>query len=322
MIDFSIIIPTYNRRDRLLNQIRLIYSQPQSKQISVVILDNHSDYDVEATLNAEFNEDQISNTKVIKYKTNIGGALNISMPFFFCETKWLWILSDDDRIEPDSLETIFSDIEKHPDIGIIKYSYSGYINTHFEDEIYSSMEELVGESGKKKQTAFLLISNAIYNLDVLGPFRGKIVQYSYNNIGALLPICYMLDAKAGKLLVRNKIILEYLVNDPGSGWNSFDLFVACGTFFDYPFNSSGKVLKKFWGGGPVPFNKFMKVIAEKGLYKDKIKCQMAFYKVWPYYLDVNCLKKLAYCFVFVIYKYTGIEISNTIYSLIKRKKSH
>ena len=49
----SIVIPTYNRKDRLIRQLRSIYNQRESSLVDIVICDNHSDYDVEAAIRSE-----------------------------------------------------------------------------------------------------------------------------------------------------------------------------------------------------------------------------------------------------------------------------
>lgn len=304
MLNFSIYIPTFNRREKLLATLQSIFCQDEAGDVQIVLLDNHSDYDVEEVVKNAYPQ---RNIKIIKYLCNIGGALNINMPFFFCETKWLWILSDDDVVKNHSLKTIFKDIEEHPDAGVLKYSFDGYISAHNEDEEYFSLEDLAGETGKKKPTGLMLCSNAVYNLEILEPFRGEIIKYAYNNIGAYLPICYMLDAGAGRLLVRKESIIRYMESDISTSWNSFQLYLASGTFFDYPFKSSGKVLKKLWDAGPVPPKDFIKQIEKRSLYKDKFKCQIAFDKVYPYYLSGFCKRKV-FKIAFYFYKLTGYNI--------------
>lgn len=308
MKDFSIIIPTYNRKKSLVKALRSIFVQPQSKEIHIVLLDNGSNYDVNEALTQSFSESELANVELISYPVNIGGPLNICMPFFYCKTKWLWIMSDDDEANSDSLEIIFDDIEKYPETGIFKYSFTGYINTQYKDEVYSSMEEVVGMTGKPKQTAFMLCSNGVYNMDVLQPYRGDIIRYAYNNIGAFNPICIMLDEHAGSLMTRSKSILDYKRGEAGTGWSGFRLYMECGTFLDYPFKCSGRVLMEFWGGGPVVFWDFMHELKKRDLRKDKIKCQLAFNKAYVTYYNVNWLKKLAFRTIFYVYKYTGVNL--------------
>lgn len=317
MKDFSIIIPTYNRKKSLVKAIRAILVQPQSKDVHIVLLDNGSNYNVDEALKQNFSESELANIELISYPVNIGASLNICMPFFYCKTKWLWILSDDDEANPDSLQIIFDDIEKYPDTGIFKYSFTGYINTQYEDEVYSSLEEVVGMTGKPKQTAFMLCSNGVYNLDVLQPYRGDIIRYAYNNIGAYNPICIMLDEHAGTLMTRSKSILDYKRPEAGTGWSSFRLYMEVGSFLDYPFKCSGKVLMELWGGGPIPFWDFMHELKVRNLHKDKVKCQLAFDKVFVTYYKKNWLKKLAFSSVFYIYKYSGM---NLMEGLWRKKK--
>lgn len=308
MLDFSIVIPTYNRKERLLNTLKRVFNQPQSSDIYIQILNNHSNYNVKEAILEQFGTEITKNLEVVDYPVNIGGSLNICMPFFYCKTKWMWVLSDDDEITLDALEIVLKDIDKHPDVGVIKYSYTGYIHLTYVDEVYDSMEDVCGIYGKPKQTSFMLCSNSVYNLSVLEPFRGQIIAFAYNNIGAFNPICYMLDAKAGRLMLSSKVILDYKENETGKGWDSFNLYTEVGTFFDYPFKCSGHILKEFWGNGPVPPKHFFELMENKKLHKDKVKCQLAFDKVYPYMLSLSYPKKIAFKAFFYIYKWSGLNI--------------
>lgn len=308
MLDFSIVIPTYNRKERLLNTLKRVFNQPQSSDIYIQILNNHSNYNVNEAIMEQFGTEITKNLEVVDYPVNIGGSLNICMPFFYCKTKWMWELSDDDEVMEDSLYTILNDIESYPETGIFKYSYTGYISYKYTDECYNSLDDVIGKNGKKKQTAFMLCSNAVYNMDVLEPYRGRIIQYSYNNIGAYNPICFMLDDKSGILRTRSKAIIHYKENNPGSGWNSLNLYLMCNTFFDYPFKTSGEVLKEFWEDGPVPFRDFMRLISERNLCEDKIKCQLTYDKVRITYLKISRIRILVYWLIFKLYKFTSFNI--------------
>ena len=307
--NFSIFIPTYNRQERLIRELRSILIQKESEEIEIVLLDNHSNYDVNKAINDAFPDREI---KVISYPINIGGALNINMPFFYCKTKWLWILSDDDEVKKDSLKTIFEDIDNNPNIGVFKYSFDGFFNASYKDELYYSLEDLAGLTGKSTLSGLVWCSNAVYNMDVLSPFRGDIVRFAYNNIGAYLPVYYMLDSKAGVLFSREKNIISYVKGEEGNGtgWNSLDLYLESGTFFDYQFKASGKLLRELWGNGLVPFQDFMKQLENRNLHKDKIKCQLYFDKVFPYYLKRNFIERCCIRLIFYIYKFFGLNLAN------------
>ena len=83
MQKLSIVIPTYNRREKLLRQLHAIFGQPESKDIDVTVLDNHSDYDCDESVYADFPKESYPNLRVITHPYNIGGNMNISLCFYY-----------------------------------------------------------------------------------------------------------------------------------------------------------------------------------------------------------------------------------------------
>ena len=317
-MDLSIIIPTYNRRQRLLNNLHSIYNQLLSKEIKIVILNNASNYDVERAIKDEFSNEDIANLKVINHKYNIGGALNIALPFYFCETKWLWILGDDDESRPDSLEIIKDDIENRSEYSIFKYSFWG--EDHYNNEILSNMRDAVDYQHKTKNLwSIVYCSNAIYEMDRIRPYVGTIMDYAYSSVAAVEPIFLLLDNEDGKVILRDKRIVNYIFPETGTCWNGLKLALRTQALWDFPFKAKGETLKQLWALDN--FQHFIDSISLPEIISDKVRCKVYFRKTFSVMcVGTNPLLKIIYKIQFYILLYFHYDI-HRLFNRRKDKKN-
>lgn len=224
MKSLTIVIPTYNRKERLLQQLRSILSQPLSNTVDVLICDNCSNYDVEGEIRREFPNN--NNVLVEHNKYNIGGDANIASTFLKCKTTWMWLLGDDDVTTENSIEIILNDIDSRSNIAFIKYSIEGFAS--HKDEIVGNLEELIDCYYYQKYTGgdLIFISNNVYNLDIIGQyFRNTLLQCSCR-ISQLLPLFYMMQENGGKALISSQSIVKYQKPAKGTEWNMIDVSVG------------------------------------------------------------------------------------------------
>ena len=69
----TIAIPTYNRADKIYNQVMGLVPQI-TEEVCLIVLDNHSDQPVESL----FNEDIKKKCRFLRNKSNIGADANIA----------------------------------------------------------------------------------------------------------------------------------------------------------------------------------------------------------------------------------------------------
>jgi len=110
----TIAIPTYNRHEFLLEQLkRLVPQTSRLDEIDVLIIDNNSDISV-----AEFLNEKISlppNYKIIRNPLNIGIDANILECLKNTKTTWIWTLSDGDFIKGNAVKKVYNFIEGNQD---------------------------------------------------------------------------------------------------------------------------------------------------------------------------------------------------------------
>lgn len=245
MKELTIVLLTYNRKARLLKQLHSLYIQPESKDVQIVIIDNHSDYDVYDAVKAEFGEEKISNLKVIVNPVNFGMEANLATPFLHCSTDWLWTLSDDDITEPDSIATILNDIKAYPETAVFKYQINTEVHG-YRDTVISTLPELIDFylEGNAGSGHLIFLSNNVYNLKKAMEHYGPTLSHCYSCIAQMLPMFHILDSKAGCVRMRSKILVNFVLPEPGTGYPYLYTAVEISSTVMFQFNLSNEYYRK------------------------------------------------------------------------------
>ena len=224
MSKLTIAIPTYNRKERLLQQLHSILSQEQSNKVEILVLDNASSYTVEDAIREEFGTQP--NIRVIRHKYNVGGDANIAMTFLYCQTQWMWLLGDDDETMPNSIETILNDIERFSEVAYFKYSIKNF-QPH-EDKVVDTLESLVDYyyDGGYLGGDLIFLSNNVYNLQMAGDYYGTTLFHCYSCVSQLLPVFHILMEQKGKAMFRSTPIITYKRPEKGTAWNMLNVSVG------------------------------------------------------------------------------------------------
>jgi len=324
MIDLTIAIPTYRRKDKLLNQLHAIYRQQRISEAKVLVIDNHSDYNVSQVIRSEFSEETLSNLEIVVHPFNIGLALNIGMPFYYCKTKWLWIVSDDDLLLDGSLNIVAEDIEDSHDEIAIKYSilHRDIKFPAHKDVSFDSIDDIVAyyKANKYKGGEFIFISNGVFNIERLQPIMGDVFAYSYNALAGINPICFGLDKKLGKCRFSSNRIVEYKSPAPGTDWSFYTIGNQVANLLDYPFNCSGSSMYKLSSMlNYMDFDKFMSVCEN---FHDRYKAKIFYETVFNRIFLVDVIHRLKFKITFYIlflFGYNIRPIEKKLYDFFKIK---
>jgi len=106
----TICIPTYNRPKALKDQLRILLPQ-LNNEVKLVVRDNNSNYN----LKKESPELNYGKFEYIRNDFNIGADANIARCMETCDTKWLWILGDDDLIKNNTVLRILDLLKSNSD---------------------------------------------------------------------------------------------------------------------------------------------------------------------------------------------------------------
>ncbi len=312
MNKLSIVIPTFNRSDKLLRQLRAIFSQPEALQVFVIVLDNHSDYNCKEIILAEFPNEKYPNISIITHPYNIGGNMNISLSFYYAVGDWLWMISDDDVVKPNSIRQVMLDIEQHKDDIVLKYSLCmGIRGFEYRNQSIDSLDGLVDYFEKDRLLLgnLIFISTGVFNLNKLRPIIGTIIEYGYDSMSAINPILFGLDKKLGNVFFSKKSIIQRETpNDKfNQGWSMNYHYIIGRTFaiLDYPFECDVKTilrvlsLNKDWNTYKLAISLYMLNDKIKmKLYHDRtykffyhgirrIKAELIFYALYLFNFDLK-----------------------------------
>lgn len=241
--ELEILIPTYNRKNRLINMLRSI--EREKERVKVTIIDNYSDYDIEEIYQENFEYLEIT---LIKNKVNIGMLGNVCKCFYECESKWLWILSDDDEIVEGAFKNIKQLLNDNQDIDFFKFSTEGIGESGIEkEEKVENIEQFIDHyyyDSISKGGQMVFISNNIFNMTKMKKYLDKIYSFSYIYVPHLVPVFFGLAEKEIRALFSSRKIVRYIPPD-GDHWDVLKVCLGVSTISHLPLNLDKKYLKKF-----------------------------------------------------------------------------
>lgn len=241
----TIVIPTYNRENQLIRLLRSIERQNAVHFYYIVILNNHSDYDVEASVQNHFEGTFLDNIEVYNRPYNAGGDYNIGSAFLFAKSQYLWIIGDDDEVEDSCFDIIEKNIGLYPEISFFKYHIKG--QARYNEDIL--IKNIINFKDLYKRNYFiagdvLFVSNNIYNLSKLEKYISTALYYSYSSVPQVLPMLGCLIDEKPFMWCHNEII-KY--NAPeGDHWNYIKIATSLSTVLDISYGNNYSAVKCFF----------------------------------------------------------------------------
>lgn len=237
-------IPTYNREKQLENQLINILKQDLSGLEEILIIDNNSNYDVEGLI-VRLN---CSKIRLVRNQFNIKMSTNMEMPFLYCKTEWLWLLSDDDEVLPNSINTVLNQLEiSSPNIGMIKFAIDRPSSMQ-KETIVNTLEEYIDYYYNEKPIRrgdLVFISTNVYNISKLKKYLGLAFEFSYTYIGFWIPVFFALNDKDISLMFSAKSIVKY-IPPRDSGYKYATVGKGFSILSHLPINTTKEYRKKFF----------------------------------------------------------------------------
>ena len=114
----SIIIPIYNVEECLEECLESVTSQINSNQEVEVLLINDATTDNSMHIAKRY-EEKYDFVKIINLSINQGLSIARNTGIRESSGDWLWFVDSDDRVEPDTLQPLLSEIREHKDNDVI-----------------------------------------------------------------------------------------------------------------------------------------------------------------------------------------------------------
>lgn len=235
----TIVITTYNRKTKLIAQLKSIFRQPLYCELNIIISDNCSNYDLKDTLKCNFSPHELTFIEIIERPFNIGMIGNISNSFLLPKTRWMWLLSDDDETTIDSIETIFNFINLYPDISAFKFTrISDAIKMRYEQQNVESISQLLKFCKKNEIDLgnFIFMSNNVYNMDLIRPYLGSAFKYSYSYFPHIIPILSALDNNLKLKFIQSSVVNYKDPEIPPASDYFVSIYLGASSICDIPFN--------------------------------------------------------------------------------------
>lgn len=229
----TIVIPTYNRRERLLRQLESLQIQGQVNSYYLVVLDNCSDYDVnKAICEHGFKDEFYSNIEIVSRPLNTRMGYNLAGTLLYAKTKWLWLVSDDDISVNDSITNVVSYALNYPDASLIKFQFT-YRNT-FSDIHIHSIKDLEAIYHKHYFTPgdLFYLGNNLINTAKLQDYLGDAFEHSSHLIPFVMPALHQLVDGNAEIIFSDKHVQIYVPNKSGDTWMAIPTILKFAELFD------------------------------------------------------------------------------------------
>ncbi|MCI9008304.1 MAG: glycosyltransferase family 2 protein [Lachnospiraceae bacterium] len=179
----TIAIPTYNRAEKLIQCLQRVITYSQNKSIEIIISDNASSDNTQEYM--KYVKMTYSNIKYFRNDKNLGFDGNFLNCFEKASGEYVWLLSDDDFILPNAIESILYILAKNPicihlnsstlkstdpiRFGMSRFEEKGYLE-------YSDKNAFL----KKIDIYCTFISSLIYKLDYVKSIESKKKYFNTN----------------------------------------------------------------------------------------------------------------------------------------------
>lgn len=217
----TICIPSFNRSETAKNCASILLKQINNSDINVLIIDNGSEknYKEEFSQVDHFSQAIADGTlSIVRNPYNIGMSANFMRCFEVAKGDWLWMVSDDDDIKPDAVESILDAIEDLSDVcGFI--AFGGEVDQPLNSISYlKNLEDFIDFNCASIDifNTFIFITNGVYDLKRFRPLLA--IGYQYLNTFIphfMMQIAYMQQGNMTAVVPRK--VVDYVV--PAIGYS-------------------------------------------------------------------------------------------------------
>jgi abequosyltransferase len=210
----TIAIPTFDRNSILRERIQLLLPQ-LTDDCELLIIDNASEIPVEDTLADVLQHYPNARIRLVRNRANIGANANIMRCFELSEGPYIWVLSDDDLVLPNAIETIFDTVEH--DRASMYFTFSTERLQRSKDFTTHGVDDFV-----EKMDSFgyaLLISNSVFRVKDIWPNLRVGHHYTYS-MAPHLALLMMSLHSAGQCAFSTRRIVSMVPPRADQQWPS------------------------------------------------------------------------------------------------------
>ena len=244
----TVMIPTYNRKDCLLKLLGCLRRQT-CQEFDIVISDNHSNYDVADAI-AEYTAFFGDRLRLQVRSDNVGSTVNINGVFTMAQTRWGWLMGDDDFPLENAVERIYRYLDDsiaalHFSLYDLSYFIQDYKDVHDLGEFIDLFWDM--SNGEHEvvnlQGDLICMSGKVYNLDIAREYLFRQNTYGYTRVPQVVSILCMLEDKRGAFRVVEQKL--FTISDTSNqSWEMTNIALGMTTFSHIPFDVTPEQRKK------------------------------------------------------------------------------
>jgi len=235
-MDLTVAIPTFNRNNLLQENIKYLLPQLADRG-KLLIIDNCSDTPVFETLKDVLASYPQLDVTLVRNKVNVGGNENILRCLEKCDTKWLWILGDDDQVRPDAIQTIFTTLDEYPECLFFNYAFTkASLPTRTGTVITEGVKEFVSNIDSLGYIGFN--PTCIFNAEALLPNIRFGYHYQFSCLPTTVILLKSLGDKGGCCLSEKQIIDRFSLAELADQSSALVIALGISAIFDVPQDNS------------------------------------------------------------------------------------
>ena len=170
-IFLSIAIPTFNRDVKLKNQLDSIddclSKSKYSKRIELLVSDNCSSDNTSQILSSFKEIKKTYKFTLNSNKQNLGGDKNIAISLQKASGRFVWVLCDDDIIEPFAIDYVFKELSVNKEVGFCFINYFIW-DKQESNELQKNRTAIPQNENSKKTCSFEDFTNeAMFNYSMM-----------------------------------------------------------------------------------------------------------------------------------------------------------
>lgn len=177
----SITIPTYNRADSYLRETIESALDQTYAPVDVMVADNAST-DATPDLVRSFDDDRL---RYERHEENIGPFRNWQFCLDAARGEFIYMLHDDDLVDPDFLATCVAALADEPDAGFVRTGLrtidaDGRVLQDFPNRIAGLQGEAYVDAWLRRR-AYWYFSNTLIRTEALRDFKGAFTRYRHTS---------------------------------------------------------------------------------------------------------------------------------------------
>jgi glycosyltransferase involved in cell wall biosynthesis len=228
----TVAIPTFDRNAILRANLERLVPQ-LTPQCRLLVLDNCSPTPAAETLAPLLAAHPDVSACIVRHPVNIGGNANVLRCFELCQTEYVWVLGDDDAVEPDAIARIFRDLDEHPGVRYVNYVSELY-EARRESYVTVGPDDFVARMDSLSNALFL--SASVFDARAVRQQMRLAYAYAYSNAPHLVSLLAALGPGDACFYSAERIA-HWEPAPHAHRWSTINAALAFPTLLDVPMRA-------------------------------------------------------------------------------------